>query len=155
MTAGGYYSGEPVNSGAKAGWESFAQVGVRLPLWNHNQGNTQAAKALVDRAHLDVARTQLWTSNQAEPYAQEYLTSRATAEGYRTAMLPRARRAYQWEITKYQQMALAYPHVLTAQHILFTLQLSYVQALDREWGAAIALQNYTLMNGLDSSNATP
>lgn len=150
VTAGEYYSGEPVNSGAKAGWESFAQMGVRLPLWNHNQGNTQAAKALVDRAHLDVARTQLWTRNQAEPYAQEYLTSRATAERYRTAMLPRARRAYQLQVTKYQQMALAYPHVLAAQHMLFTLQLSYVQALDREWGAAIALQNYTLMNGLDS-----
>jgi cobalt-zinc-cadmium efflux system outer membrane protein len=150
VTAGEWFSGEPVNSGAKAGFESFIQAGVQLPLWNRNQGNTQAAKALVDRAHLDVARTQLWTRNQAEPYAQEYLTSRATAERYRTAMLPRARRAYQLEVTKYQQMALAYPHVLTAQHMLFTLQLSYVQALDREWGAAIALQNYTLMNGLDA-----
>jgi hypothetical protein len=25
-----------------------------------------------------------------------------------------------------------------------------VQALDREWGAAIALQNYALSNGLDA-----
>ncbi|MEO6964890.1 MAG: hypothetical protein ABI076_03210 [Acidobacteriaceae bacterium] len=35
--------------------------------------------------------------------------------------------------------------------MLFTLQLSYVPALDREWGAAIALQNYALMSGLDSA----
>jgi cobalt-zinc-cadmium efflux system outer membrane protein len=150
LRAGEYYSGEEVNSGAKAGWESFAEAGVQLPLWNRNQGNVEAAKALVGRAQQDVVRTQLWTRNQAEPYAQEYLTSRATAERYRTAMLPRARRAYQLQVTKYQQMALAYPNVLTAQHMLFALQLSYVQALDREWGAAIALQNYALMNGLDT-----
>lgn len=149
VTAGEWYSGEPVASGGKAGFESFVQAGVQLPLWNHNQGNTAAAKALLDRAHQDVARTQLWTKNQAEPYAQEYLTSRATAERYRTQMLPRARRAYQLQVTKYQQMALAYPNVLVAQHMLFTLQLGYVQALDREWRAAIALQNYALMNGLD------
>jgi cobalt-zinc-cadmium efflux system outer membrane protein len=150
LRAGEYYSGEPVNSEAKAGWESFAEAGVQVPLWNRNQGNVEAAKALVGRAQQDVVRTQLWTRNQAEPYAQEYLTSRATAERYRTAMLPRARRAYQLQVTKYQQMALAYPNVLTAQHMLFTLQLSYVRALDREWGAAIALQNYALMNGLDT-----
>ena len=149
VTAGEWYSGEPFSSGGKAGFESFVQAGVQLPLWNHNQGNTEAAKALLDRAHQDVARTQLWTKNQAEPYAQEYLTSRATAERYRTQMLPRARRAYQLQATKYQQMALAYPNVLVAQHMLFTLQLGYVQALDREWRAAIALQNYALMNGLD------
>lgn len=150
VTAGEWYSGEEVNSGRKAGWESFVQAGVQLPLWNRNQGNTEAARVLLDRAHQDVSRTQLWTQNQAEPYAQEYLTSRATAERYRTQMLPRARRAYQLQVTKYQQMALAYPNVLVAQHMLFTLQLGYVQALDREWRAAIALQNYTLMNGLDA-----
>jgi len=150
VTAGEWYSGEEVNSGRKAGWESFVQAGVQLPLWNRNQGNTEAAKALLDRAHQDVTRTQLWTKNQAEPYAQEYQTSRATAECYRTQMLPRARRAYQLQVTKYQQMALAYSNVLTAQHMLFTLQLGYVEAaLDREWRAAIALQNYALMNGLD------
>ena len=64
-------------------------------------------------------------------------------------MLPRARRAYQLEVTKYQQMAQGYSHVLAAQHMLFTLQLTYIQALNEEWRAAIALQNYTLMNGLD------
>ena len=64
-------------------------------------------------------------------------------------MLPRARRAYELEVTKYQQMAQPYPRVLTTQRMLFTLQLTYIHALNEEWRAAIALQNYTLMNGLD------
>jgi cobalt-zinc-cadmium efflux system outer membrane protein len=149
VTAGEWYSGEEVTSGAKAGWESFAQAGVQLPLWNHNQGNIQTAAILVDRAHKDVERTRLWTRNQAEPLAQEYQTARFTAERYRTEMLPRARRAYQLQVTKYQQMALEYPSVLSAQRMLFTLQLGYTEALNQEWHSAIALQNYALTNGLD------
>jgi cobalt-zinc-cadmium efflux system outer membrane protein len=149
VTAGEWYSGEEVSSGKKAGWESFVQAGVQLPLWNHNQGNIETSKALLDRAHRDVERTKLWTHNQTEPLAQQYLTAHFTAERYRTAMIPRARRAYQLQVTKYQQMALEYPAVLVAQHLLFTLQLGYIEALNQEWRAAIALQNYALMNGLE------
>ncbi len=155
VKAGEWYSGESLGAtNVKAGWESFAEAGVQLPLWNRNQGNIQAAKIESDRAHQDVARVQLWTRNQAEPYAQQYQTARFTAQRYRTEMLPRARRAYQLEAMKYQQMAQVYPQVLMTQHMLFTLQLGYIQALDTEWRAAIALQNYTLMNGLDQPIST-
>jgi cobalt-zinc-cadmium efflux system outer membrane protein len=150
LKAGEWYSGEELGeTGIKTGWMSFAEAGVQIPLWNRNQGNVGAARAELERAHQDVTRTQLLTRNRAEPYAQQYQTARYTAEKYRTEMLPRARRAYQLEVMKYQQMAQAYPHVLTAQHLLFTLQLTYIQALNEEWRAAIALQNYALMNGLD------
>lgn len=154
VTAGEWYSGEEVMSGAKAGWESFVQAGVQIPLWNHNQGNIQAAQILLNRAHKDADRTKLWTRNQTEPLAQEYLTAHFTAERYRTEMLPRARRAYELQVTKYQQMSLEYPAVLAAQHMLFTLQLGYTEALKQEWRAAIALQNYALMGGLDEPVST-
>ena len=150
LKAGEWYSGEHLGAtSVPAGPESFVEASVQLPLWNRNQGNIAASAVELERSRQDVTRTQLMTKNRAEPYAQQYQTARFTAERYRTEMLPRARRAYQLEVTKYQQMALAYPHVLAAQHMLFTLQLSYVQALNEEWRAAIALENYTLMNGLD------
>jgi cobalt-zinc-cadmium efflux system outer membrane protein len=154
VTAGEWFSGEEVNSGKKAGWESFVQAGVQLPLWNRNQGNIQTSRVLLDRAHRDVERTKLWTRNQTEPLAQQYLTAHFTAERYRTQMIPRARRAYELQVTKYQQMALEYPAVLASQHLLFTLQLGYTEALNQEWHAAIALQNYALMNGLDEPIST-
>ena len=154
VTAGEWYSGEEVNSGRKAGWESFVQAGVQLPLWNRNQGNIATSKTLVDRAHKEVERTKLWTRNQTEPLAQEYQIAHFTAERYRTEMLPRARRAYELQVTKYQQMALEYPPVLAAQHLLFTLQLGYTEALQQQWRAAIALQNYALMNGLDEPTSS-
>ncbi len=150
LKAGEWYSGEDLGAtNVKAGPMSFVEASVQLPLWNRNQGNVEASKVELERANRDVTRTQLLTRNRAEPYAQQYGTARSTAERYRTEMLPRARRAYQLEVTKYQQMAQTYPHVLAAQRMLFTLQLSYIQALDEEWRAAMALENYALMGGLD------
>ncbi len=150
LKAGEWYSGEDLGAtNIKAGPESFVEASVQLPIWNRNQGNIQAARVELERAYEGVTRAQLLTRNRAEPYAQQYQTARFAAERYRTEMLPRARRAYQLEVTKYQQMAQAYPHVLTAQHMLFTLQLTYLQALNEEWRAAIALENYALMNALD------
>lgn len=154
VNAGEWYSGEELNTGRKAGWESFAQAGVQLPLWNANQGNIKASQILLDRAHREEERTRLWTRNQTEPLAQAYQTAHFAAERYRTQMIPRARRAYELQVTKYQQMALEYPPVLAAQRMLFTLQLGYTQALNEEWRAAIALQNYALMNGLDEPIST-
>lgn len=150
LKAGEWYSGEDLGStNIATGPETFVEAGVQLPLWNRNQGNIEAARVELERARQNVTRTQLLTRNRAEPFAQQYQTARYTAEKYRAEILPRARRAYELEVTKYQQMALAYPHVLTAQHMLFTLQLTYLHALNEEWRAAIALQNYTLMDGLD------
>jgi cobalt-zinc-cadmium efflux system outer membrane protein len=66
-----------------------------------------------------------------------------------TEMILRACRAYQLQVTKYQQMALEYPAVLLSRYLLFTLQLGYTEVLNQEWRAAIALQNYALINGLE------
>lgn len=150
IRAGEWYSGETLGAtNLKAGPMAFAEAGIQLPLWNRNQGNVGAARVQVDRAGSNVLRVQLQTREQAEPLAQQYATARSSAERYRTAVLPRARRAYQLEVMKYQQMAQIYPAVLHAQGMFFTLQLNYIHALDTEWSAALALQNYTLMNSLE------
>ena len=150
VKAGEWKSGEHLSGLQKgAGPESFVEAGVQLPLWNRNQGNVEAAKVLLERARQDVVRVRLGTRNRAAPYAQMYLAAKYSAAKYRQEMLPRARRAYELEVTKYQQMGQAYPHVLTAQKMLFTLQLAYIQALHEQWGAAIALENFTLMDGLN------
>lgn len=150
VTVGEWYSGDELEGTTKkAGWMSFAQAGVQIPLWNRNQGNVAASKVLVERAKNDLLRTQLWTKNRAEPFAQMYERSRFTADRYRTEMLPRARRAYQLEVMKYQQMAQPYPKALAAQQMLFALQLGYIRALHDQWTSAIELQNYTLEGGLE------
>ena len=139
----------PEAPGKKTGAQSFASAGIELPLWNRNQGNTRAAEAELDQARQEVTRTQLSLRQQAEVLAQSYLSAKAEAERYRTALLPRARRAYELYLDKYQSMAQAYPQVIVSQRTLFELEVHYIDSLDRIWQNAIALQNFTLQGGLE------
>ncbi len=54
---------------------------------------------------------------------QNYLSAKLEAERYRTALLPRARRAYELYLEKYQKMAQAYPQVIVSQRTLFELEV--------------------------------
>ena len=154
LQAGEWYSGEQIESSHyPAGWMGFATASVDLPLWNRNQGNIDAATADLDRARHAVLRSQLSLKQRAEPLAQQYLAARFEAERYRTQLLPRAQRAYELYLMKYQQMASAYPQVLVSQRTLFQLQIAYLTALNTEWSTAISLQNATLTGGLDTPDA--
>jgi cobalt-zinc-cadmium efflux system outer membrane protein len=136
--------------GKKTGAQSFASAGIELPLWNRNQGNVRAAEANLDRARQEVLRTQLSLRQQAELLAGNYLSAKGEAERYRTALLPRARRAYELYLNKYQNMAQAYPQVIVSQRTLFELEVHYIDSLNRIWQNAISLQNYTLQGGLET-----
>ena len=152
LRAGEQYNGERVSENlAKAtGAQSFASVGTKIPLWNRNQGNAGAAKAEIERAEQDVARAKLSLRLQAAPLAQSYLSAQFEADQYKTQLIPRATRAYELYLRKYQNMAQAYPQVLVSQRTLFQLQIGYLMALHDVWRSAIALQNYTLIGGLDT-----
>jgi cobalt-zinc-cadmium efflux system outer membrane protein len=140
--------------GKKTGAQSFASAGIELPLWNRNQGNVRAAEANLDRARQEVLRTQLSLRQQAELLVENYLSAKVEAERYRTALLPRARRAYELYLDKYQNMAQAYPQVIVSQRTLFELEVHYIDSLNRTWQNAIALQNYTMQGGLETPRTT-
>jgi cobalt-zinc-cadmium efflux system outer membrane protein len=152
LRAGEQYNGEHVseNPNKAAGAQSFASAGVNIPLWNRNQGNVEAAKAEIEGANQDVLRQRLSLRQQAAPLAQSYASAKFEAERYKTQLIPRAARAYELYLKKYQNMAQAYPQVLVSQRTLFQLQISYLIALHEVWKSAIALQNYTLSGGLQT-----
>src|SRR5882757_8232497 len=152
LRAGEQYNGEHVreNPTKAAGAQSFASAGINIPLWNRNQGNVGAAKAEIERAEQDVARAQLSLRQQAAPLAQSYLSAQFEADRYKTQLIPRAGRAYELYLKKYQDMAQAYPQVLVSQRTFFQLQVGYITALHDVWRSAIALENYTLNGGLQS-----
>lgn len=152
VKAGEEYNFEHIteNPVKSAGPQSFATVGINLPLWNRNQGNVIAAQVDEERAKQNVLRTQLFLKQQAEPLAQSYMSARFTADRYKTQLIPRAQRAYQLYLSKYQNMAMAYPQVLVSQRTLFQLQIGYLSALRDVWTNAVALQNFTLAGGLDA-----
>jgi cobalt-zinc-cadmium efflux system outer membrane protein len=139
----------PEAPGRKTGAQSFASVGIELPLWNRNQGNQQAASAELEEARQEITRSQLSLRRDAEGLLENYLSAKLESERYRTALLPRARRAYELYLAKYQNMAQAYPQVIVSQRTLFELEVHYIDALDRMWQNAIALENDTLQGGLE------
>ena len=93
--------------------------------------------------------------NGPRPWHKTIFPPKEEAERYRTALLPRARRAYELYLDKYRNMAQAYPQVIVSQRTLFELEVHYIDSLDRIWQNAIALQNFTLQGGLERLPAEP
>ncbi len=132
------------------GLEGFATAGVTLPLFNRNQGNIAAAQAAIERARAEVTRVELSLRQTANKFLEQYLARRDEAALYRDRMIPRAKRAYELYLNKYNHMAAAYPQVLIAQRTLFQLQVSYIEVLKNLWTASVALQNYTVSDPLNA-----
>ena len=136
------------------GFESSASAGINIPLWNRNRGNIEVAQTEIVRARKDVEREQLSLRVQVAPLAQSYQSALFTVERYRTQLIPRAQRAYELYLNKYQSMAMAYPQVLVSQRTLFQLQIGYLRALHDVWRNAVSLQNFNLSGGLDAPSST-
>ncbi len=126
----------------------FASAGINIPIFNRNQGNVAAARTELERAREEVTRVQLSLRRIAEPLLRTYLAEEVQANQYKTEMIPKAMRSYQLYLNKYLQMGAAYPEVLVSQRTWFQLQVSYIETLDHLWSNAIALQNFTLTDGL-------
>jgi cobalt-zinc-cadmium efflux system outer membrane protein len=137
-------------TGHPVGLQAFAEVGVRIPLFNRNQGNVQAAKASIERARLEVQRVQLLLRERFAASVQNYLTAKAAVDRYRNQMIPRAEKAYSLYLQKYNSMAAAYPQVLIAQRTLFQLRTDYINALETLWTNTVVLKGFMLTDGLEA-----
>lgn len=154
LRAGAQQDNEALNEAAvrlrPVGVVSFASVGVNIPIFNRNQGNVAASRTELNRAREEVTRVQLSLQRRAEPMLQNYLAEEVQVNQYKSEMIPKAMRAYQLYLNQYRQMGAAYPEVLISQRTWFQLQVSYIETLQLLWENAIALQNFTLTNGLEA-----
>src|SRR5712671_664991 len=137
-------------NGRSVGLQGFADVGVRVPLFSHNQGNIATAKADAERARREVERVKPLLRERAASVVQNYTFSQAAVDRYKNQMIPRAQKAYEMYSNKYQQMAAAYPQVLMSQRTLMQLEVSYVTALESFATSSLSLQSYLLTDGLES-----
>src|SRR3984893_15484705 len=130
LRGGMQQNGELLSDGRAVGLQGFADVGVRIPIFDRNQGNIAAAKADAERAKREVERVKLVLRERAASVVQTYTFSEAAVDAYKKQMIPRARRAYEMYSKKYQEMAAAYPQVLISQRTLMQLEVSYINALE-------------------------
>jgi outer membrane protein, heavy metal efflux system len=148
MQQNGELLSEP--NGRPVGLQGFADVGVRIPIFNRNQGNIVAAKADVERAKREVERVKLVLRERAASVVQSYAFSQTAVDRYKNQMIPRAQKAYEMYAKKYQEMASAYPQVLIAQRTLMQLEVSYITALETFAISSVSLQSYLLTDGLEA-----
>lgn len=137
-------------NGKPVGLQGFADVGVRIPIFNRNQGNIVTAKADVERAKREVERVKLVLRERAASVVQSYTFSQTAVDRYKNQMIPRAQKAYELYAKKYQEMASAYPQVLIAQRTLMQLEVSYITALETFATSSVSLQSYLLTDGLEA-----
>jgi cobalt-zinc-cadmium efflux system outer membrane protein len=135
--------------GGKTGWEGRVEAGVRLPIFNRNQGNVAASKAELTAAEREVQRVELSLRARLAESFNRYQNSLGVAARYQREVLPRAQRAYDLYLAKFRQMGAAYPQVLTAQRTLFQSRTEYISALVELWQNVTQLQGMLLTGGLD------
>jgi len=148
MQQNGELLSEP--NGRPVGLQGFAEVGVRIPIFNRNQGNIATAKADAERAKREVERVRLVLRERAASVVQTYTFSQTAVDRYRNQMIPRAQKAYEIYTKKYQDMAAAYPQVLISQRTLMQLEVSYITALENFATSSLSLESYLLTDGLEA-----
>jgi cobalt-zinc-cadmium efflux system outer membrane protein len=141
------------DSGRPIGWEGTLEAGVSVPLFNRNVGGIAASRADETRAQAEVTRLELALQSRAASQFANYLTALRASEAYRTEILPRAEEAYRLYLTRYRQMAAAYPQVLVAQRTFFEMSNEYLESLNEAWRAALQLQGFLAGDGLDAPAA--
>src|SRR5712692_2672723 len=137
-------------TGQPVGLQGFAEVGVRLKIFDRNQGNIQAAQADLERAQSEVKRIDLVLRERAASFVERYRTAKIMVDRYRTAILPRAQRAYELIYQRYGLLQASYPQVLLSQHTLFKAEADYIGNLETLWTNSIALKGFLLTDGLEA-----
>ena len=150
LRGGMQQNGELLSDGSPVGLQGFADVGVRIPIFNRNQGNIATAKADTERAKREVERVKLVLRERAASVVQNYTFSQIAVQRYKNEMIPRAQKAYEMYIKKYQEMAAAYPQVLISQRTLMQLEVSYITALENFATSSLSLRSYLLTDGLEA-----
>jgi len=148
MQQNGELLSEP--NGRSVGLQGFADVGVRIPIFNRDQGNIATARADVERAKREVERVKLVLRERSASVVQNYTFSATAVDRYKNQMIPRALKAYEMYAQKYKEMASAYPQVLIAQRTLMQLEVSYISALETFATSSVSLQSYLLTDGLEA-----
>ena len=145
------YSFEPLEAGDRLprGAEGFIEAGIRIPLFDRNQGNIAAARAEIVRAENEVQRLKLTLQVRLASVFTCYSNSQSVVQRYQTSVLPQAQQAYDLYLVKFQKMAAAYPQVLIAQRTLFQSRADYIFALVDLWQAVVHIRGLLLSGGLN------
>jgi cobalt-zinc-cadmium efflux system outer membrane protein len=125
------------------------QLGVRLPVFDKNQGNIRTAEAQLAYAQAEVGRVELSLRQRLARACAQYRTAAASVRLYRDHNLADARQAFELYLDSFRKRRAAWPQVLVAQRTYFQISVEYVAALERLRLAEVAILGLLLVDGLD------
>jgi cobalt-zinc-cadmium efflux system outer membrane protein len=129
---------------AVAGFE----VGLRLPVFDKNQGTIMQAQGELTRAQAEVARVELLLRRRfAESFA-EYESAMLMAENYRSEILPQAQQSYELYLESFQNRRAAWPQVVDAQREYLELYEEYLENVLEARLAETRINAFFLEDGL-------
>jgi cobalt-zinc-cadmium efflux system outer membrane protein len=134
---------------------SGVQVGIKLPIWNRNQGTIQQVKADLARSNAEVARMELSLRQGLADAFDRYQTARETSQIYRDSSIPQAAEAYEIQLDMYKKRRIAWPQVVVLQRGVLELKEKYTRSLLELRQAEVAICGLLLVDGLTLKPAPP
>jgi cobalt-zinc-cadmium efflux system outer membrane protein len=124
------------------------EVGLRLPLFDKNQGTILQAQAEVGRAQAEVGRVELVLRRRFAESFSDYAAALTLAENYRQTTLPKAREMYDLYRESFEQRRAAWPQVLDAQRQYLELSEEYLDTVLEVRQAETRINTFFLEDGL-------
>lgn len=132
-----------------------ASIGMKLPIFDGNQGSILQARAELTRAQAEVARVELMLRKKFAERFSDYEAGLVTLRAYAQELLPRAKDAYDIYLESFQNRRAAWPQVLVAQREYFQLTDEYLETLLDVRQAEAEITGLFLEDGLSQPAAPP
>ncbi len=115
-------------------------VGVPVPFWNRNQGNIQAARAMVGKAQAENLRVRNELTGKIAEAFERYDNNRTLLVMYKTQILPNQVQAFRAGVARHAAVGdktVSYNDLVIAQQTLEVLIHSYLGVLSEQWVATV------------------
>jgi len=126
-----------------------AQVGIRVPIFDRNQGTIRQAQSDLTRACAEVTRVELILRRRFADAFSRYNTSQESVRDFREQSLPTSRKAVELYQDYFKKRRAAWPQVLVAQRTYFQLSDEYATALLDLRRAEVEIKGLLLVDGLN------
>lgn len=123
-------------------------VGVRVPLFDKNQGTILQARSELARAQAEVRRVELSLRRKFGETFADYESARLSAKNIREELIPIAERSYALNQESFKRRRSAWPQVLEAQQDYYRVRHDYVEALVQLRRAESRIMSFFLEDGL-------
>jgi cobalt-zinc-cadmium efflux system outer membrane protein len=125
------------------------QLGLRIPVWDHNQGTIRQVQADLALSQAEVRRVELSLRQRLADAFNRYQTALESSAIYRDSSVPQATEAYELQLDMYKKRRIAWPQVVMLQRNVLEVNEKYTRSLLEQREAEVAISGLLLMDGLD------